>query len=545
MIAACAVHIPLRRLPAHVVVIRDGRRLVTSAPAHARPACTSARATNCASGRDDPPVVLRRQPLWSRGRQLHPDVPPARDRTVDHVEPRTGVLALEVTSGRVDVRAGDHSRRAVVVSRELHGVRAAAGHQLRRRPQRPRRSGQPDGRWIGGSSSPVAQIPALRIDTRAGYTAISDRARAAPRHLAVRHFARAAPATPRRPPDAVLGRRPAVLGRLPRPRSDPRLAAEAVSPAARHPRGIQRAAAGQLPRRHRHRGPRRPARVRDPVGSRPHPLRRQPATSTSTSGASSTGMSSQRSPRDSTSPPTARSWAPCLPAATTSPSRRARTQDYLNPLRPGGSLAPYHDHEPPIIGMPRIFADGSATVAAFDPQSFVGPVAPNETPVLAPSSLAWRLFTAAGRPLTGLLWAMRGSQNYPPVLSRRSSRPAPRTPASVLHASPSVHPQLGLPAGRRPDRAPAARRVAGRALPADGLCLGLGGEHLGARRLDHRCRSPGPPRRSNSAHSRPGPARADGRSRRRSSRRSTGRAPARTRARPGRRARTASSKSAA
>jgi hypothetical protein len=78
--------------------------------------------------------------------------------------------------------------------------------------------------------------------------------------------------------------------------------------------------------------------------------------------------------------------------------------------------------------VPRIFADGSATVAAFDPQSFVGPVAPYETPVLAPSSLAWRLFTAAGRPLTGLLWAMRGSRNYPSVLKTTVFAPGASNP---------------------------------------------------------------------------------------------------------------------
>ncbi|HEY2772353.1 MAG TPA: hypothetical protein VGI87_17385, partial [Solirubrobacteraceae bacterium] len=36
--------------------------------------------------------------------------------------------------------------------------------------------------------------------------------------------------------------------------------------------------------------------------------------------------------------------------------------------------------------------------------------------VLAPSSLAWRLYDAHGQALTGLEWAMRGSQNYPPNL---------------------------------------------------------------------------------------------------------------------------------
>ncbi len=89
------------------------------------------------------------------------------------------------------------------------------------------------------------------------------------------------------------------------------------------------------------------------------------------------------------------------------------TNDYLNPLRPGGSLRPYADIEPPIIGTPRIFSDGRVIVGSFDPQSLVATGFPYETPVLAPSSLAWRLYNARGDALTGLEWAMRGSQNYP------------------------------------------------------------------------------------------------------------------------------------
>jgi len=92
------------------------------------------------------------------------------------------------------------------------------------------------------------------------------------------------------------------------------------------------------------------------------------------------------------------------------------TEDYLNPLRPGGSLLPYADTEAPIIGIPRIFADGRVIVGSFDPQSFIARGFPYETPVLAPSSLAWRLYNARGRALTGLEWAMRGSQNYLPGL---------------------------------------------------------------------------------------------------------------------------------
>jgi hypothetical protein len=92
------------------------------------------------------------------------------------------------------------------------------------------------------------------------------------------------------------------------------------------------------------------------------------------------------------------------------------TDHYLNPLRPGGSLRPYTNTEPPIIGVPRIFANGRVIVGAFGPQSFVATGFPYETPVLAPSSLAWRLYDSSGRALTGLQWAMRGSQNYPPSL---------------------------------------------------------------------------------------------------------------------------------
>ncbi len=92
------------------------------------------------------------------------------------------------------------------------------------------------------------------------------------------------------------------------------------------------------------------------------------------------------------------------------------TAKYLNPLRPGGSLSPYTNTEPPIIGVPRIFSDGRVIVGAFGPQSFVATGFPYETPVLAPSSLAWRLYDVHNRALTGLEWAMRGSQNYPPSL---------------------------------------------------------------------------------------------------------------------------------
>jgi hypothetical protein len=101
--------------------------------------------------------------------------------------------------------------------------------------------------------------------------------------------------------------------------------------------------------------------------------------------------------------------------------------DYLNPLRPGGSLRPDKDSEPPVIGTPRVFGDGRVIVGAFDPQSFVQKES-YETPVMAPSSLAWRLYNSRGRALTGLAWAMRGSQNYPPSLKPVIFAPGARNP---------------------------------------------------------------------------------------------------------------------
>jgi hypothetical protein len=48
--------------------------------------------------------------------------------------------------------------------------------------------------------------------------------------------------------------------------------------------------------------------------------------------------------------------------------------------------------------------------------------------VLAPSSLAWRLYDAHNRALTPLEWAMRGSQNYPPGLRPVIFAPGARNP---------------------------------------------------------------------------------------------------------------------
>jgi hypothetical protein len=101
---------------------------------------------------------------------------------------------------------------------------------------------------------------------------------------------------------------------------------------------------------------------------------------------------------------------------------------YLNPLRPGASLLPYTDTEPPIIGIPQIYSDGRVIVGAFDPQSHIDYHSTYETPVLAPAALAWRLYNSANRAVTGLQWALRGSQVYPPGLVPRVFAPGAKNP---------------------------------------------------------------------------------------------------------------------
>ncbi len=84
---------------------------------------------------------------------------------------------------------------------------------------------------------------------------------------------------------------------------------------------------------------------------------------------------------------------------------------YLNPLRPGGRiLAPWRDTAAPQIAAPQFRAGGVVLVRAFDPQSYRVRTT-YVTPVLAPAALAYRVVGPSGRAVTGLRWALRGSQH--------------------------------------------------------------------------------------------------------------------------------------
>ncbi len=83
--------------------------------------------------------------------------------------------------------------------------------------------------------------------------------------------------------------------------------------------------------------------------------------------------------------------------------------DYLNPLRPGGTvLEPYGNHARPVIGSPAIAADGQVIVAAYSPQTFVRRTS-YVTPVLAPAGMAYRLYNSMGTAVTPLEWTFRGT----------------------------------------------------------------------------------------------------------------------------------------
>ena len=89
-----------------------------------------------------------------------------------------------------------------------------------------------------------------------------------------------------------------------------------------------------------------------------------------------------------------------------------RGSRYLNPLRPRGRvLFPWRDSAAPVLARPRVLSDGRALVEAFDPQSFQIRTRYN-TPVLALAALAYRVLDRDGHKLTGLRWALRGTQNY-------------------------------------------------------------------------------------------------------------------------------------
>lgn len=394
MIAACAAHIPVPAVPAHVVITRAGHRVTTPHPflkagdriSVSRPATfTFSYAGNSFR------IPHARLQLECRGR----------------------ALAVELRSGEVTVRAGGRPRRAVVVSRELLAVATLPGSNfvVERNPAAGRTRAWTRNRPIVAAR---ASDPALRITTRITYTAISD-ARGLRLDIwpfSISRLQRATAAVDRLVPFWADGR-PCSVG------CTARGAIPGWPLKPFHQQHAIRAGINEL----------RPANFHVAVDIEANDFQPVYALQSGLAhiryrGTGDVNVDVGRfyywhidpAVHDGQYVVAYRTkLGSVLHGFYHVALSEGTTDDYLNPLRPGGSVRPYRDTEPPIIGVPRVFGDGRVIVGAFDPQSFVQK-ARYETPVLAPSSLAWRLYNARGQPLTGLEWAMRGSQNYPPAL---------------------------------------------------------------------------------------------------------------------------------
>ncbi len=409
MIAACSTHVHVPRIPAHVIVVRDRRRL--HPPRHGRPFLERGDQIRVSA-----PGQLAFSYAGNRYRVPHARLALECRRVLLNARPRprkVAVLTVALESGRVQVRSGPHPRRALVLSAEMLSMATQPGtHFLVSRNPAARSTHA----WTLDRPIVAARASdqALRINSRITYTAISGRHGL---RLDIWPFAISRLQRPTARADHLVrfwaDGRPCSVG--------------CTAPGTRpgwplkpfHRQHAIRAGINEL----------RPANFHVAVDIEAHNFERVYALQS--------GYATIRYPGTGDVNvdvgrffywhinPTVHDGQHVVAYRTVIGRvlygfghvalSEGTTSDYLNPLRPGGSLHPYHDSEPPIIGTPRVFADGRVIVGAFDPQSFVQK-AHYETPVLAPSSLAWRLYNVHGHALTGLEWAMRGSQNYPPGL---------------------------------------------------------------------------------------------------------------------------------
>ena len=415
MIAPCATQIPFRRVPAHVILVQHGHR-VSPAPHRARKRQPGLFLQVGDEFRVSRPGLLTLRVDGNRYRVRHGIL-----RLVCRTHPASvtastraeRVIAVDLQQGRVSVTSGRHARLAMVITREMiaSATTSATHFRVDRNPQaRSTRAATLDEPIIAARRSD----PALRIRTRATYTAISDRKGL---RLDVWPFSL-----------SRLQRRPDRSDRLPEFWDDgARCAVGCAAPGKPgwplkpfFQQHAIRAGIDEL----------RPANFHVAVDIQA--TNYQPVYAIQSGIASTAATGSYGDYKVAVGSytywhilPTVRSGQH-VTAYKTEIGRvehgfghiafqQGTDDDYLNPLRPGGPLRPYTDTEPPVIGRPRIFPDGHVIVGAFDPQSFIHKQS-YETPVLAPAALAWRLYTAGGRPLTSLEWALRSTGYISPTL---------------------------------------------------------------------------------------------------------------------------------
>ncbi|HEY2650370.1 MAG TPA: hypothetical protein VGI50_00510 [Solirubrobacteraceae bacterium] len=427
---ACSVRIPLARIPEHVVVIRDGKRV---------PPTPGSKSSGHPFLQDGDQLVVHRR--WSpfafsyagnvfritlgRIRLVCSSAAASPWQTRGTVR----VIAVALEAGMIRVQSGSRWRHALVLTQEMVAFATAPATSFAVTRNERAHSTQA---WTFNQLIVAAEAsdPAVRINTRIAYTAISDDKGL---RLDIWPFSISPLQRPTTPADALAAYwadgLPCSVGCT----APGAISGWPIQPF--HQQHAVRAGINEL----------RPANFHVAVDIEAHNF--QPVY------AIQSGYASIRYPNTGDvnvdvgdfyywhiSPTVSEGQyvvayktmiGRVLPGFYHLALSEGNTHDYLNPLRPGGSLRPYTDTEAPVIGLPRIFSDGRVIVGAFDPQSFVATGFPYETPVLAPSSLAWRLYNQRGQALTGLEWAMRGSQNYSPGLKPVIFAPGATNPGFV------------------------------------------------------------------------------------------------------------------
>lgn len=433
MIAPCTVHVPIKNIPAHVVIIRGGKRL-QNPPSGTTPAGTTPTGTTTAPYGTAPPAqpeslflqvgdqirVNRRARLTfsydgNRYRIAHGSVTLKCDsvrigRTA--TSPATGVLAVQLKSGQVTVRSGPRAREALVLSPEMlaFATLPSTNFVVKRNPRASLTQAYTLDQLIVTAD---ARNPKLRIDTWASYTALAGRQGI---RLNVWQF----DLSPLQRPTTEADRLPpfwaggfCTVGCLP----DGTIPGWPLKPF--HEQHAIRAGIDEL----------RPANFHVAVDIEANNF--QPVYAIQ-SGYASVAVSGYEDTKVTVGDytywhisPKVRSGQYVVAYKTEVGAVEygfghmafsAGSDDaYLNPLRPRGPLSPYTDTEAAVIGVPEIFSDGRVIDHAFDPQSFIHKTS-YLTPVLAPAALAWRLYNARGRAITGLEWALNSSGYISPSL---------------------------------------------------------------------------------------------------------------------------------
>jgi len=433
VIAPCTVQIPIKNIPAHVVIIRDGKRLQNPPSGTTPPGTTAPGTTTVPSGTPPPSqsaglflqvgdriTVNRRARLTftydgNRYRLAHGSVTLKCDSERigrSATSPATGVLAVQLKSGQVNVHSGPRAREALVLSPEMlaFATLPSTNFVVKRNPRDSVTQAYTLDRLIVTAD---ASNPKLRIETRASYTAVADRQgiRLNVWQFGLSPLQRPTTAADHLPPFWAGGF--CTVGCLPAGT----IPGWPLQPF--HQQHAIRAGIDEL----------RPANFHVAVDIEANNF--QPVYAIQ-SGYASVAVSGPNDTKVTVGDytywhisPTVRSGQYVVAYKTEVGAveygfghmafSEGSDDAYLNPLRPGGPLRPYTDTEAPVIGVPEIFSDGRVIDHAFDPQSFIHKTS-YLTPVLAPAALAWRLYNARGQASTGLEWALNSSGYISPSL---------------------------------------------------------------------------------------------------------------------------------